>query len=356
MALAFKVMKDTARDPRRVEIIVPGYTCYSVPAAVERAGLVPRLCDVDPDTLSPDLASLANVDFDRVLAIVSANLYGLPNALQDIEELARRHGVLMLDDAAQALGAGIGGRAAGSFGDVGIWSFDKGKNITTLQGGVLSANAGPLSQSLAGAVAALPGAGAAATLTTLAKLPAYSVLLRPALYGAVRLLPLGLGLTPYETNYPITRFSRALAGLAASQFERLASINGQRIANAVRLREALSQVHGIRIPSVLAGAEAVYARFPLLVDRDLRRRLVGDLVEAGIGATTSYPRALADVPEVARLLPRDQAPTPGAREVADRIVTLPTHAYCPSSLPQLVAAIAAGALADSRNSEPRVSS
>ena len=65
-----------------------------------RAGLVPRICDVDPFTLSPDLESLGKVDLARVLAIVSANLYGLPNALHDIEGYSQRHGIFMLDDAA----------------------------------------------------------------------------------------------------------------------------------------------------------------------------------------------------------------------------------------------------------------
>lgn len=140
MTLAFAAMKRAAGDPRRVEIVLPGYTCYSVPAAVERAGLVPRICDVDPVTLTPDLDSLAGVDFSRVLAVVSANLYGLPNDLEATESLARHHGIFMLDDAAQALGARYRGRPAGNFGDVGLYSFDKGKNITTLQGGALVAD------------------------------------------------------------------------------------------------------------------------------------------------------------------------------------------------------------------------
>ena len=145
MTLALEGMKRAAQDPQRVEVIVPGYTCYSVPAAIERTGLVPRLCDVDPATLSPDLDSLVGIDTRRVLAIVSANLYGLPNALADLEGFARRHGLFMLDDAAQALGARYQGRPAGSFGDAGLCSFDKGKNITTLQGGVLLAGSGDLS-------------------------------------------------------------------------------------------------------------------------------------------------------------------------------------------------------------------
>ena len=89
MALALQAMQRAARDPRRREVVFAGYTCYSVPGSVERAGLVPRICDVDPATLSFDLDALAGIDFSRVLAIVSANLYGLPNELDELEEMLK---------------------------------------------------------------------------------------------------------------------------------------------------------------------------------------------------------------------------------------------------------------------------
>jgi dTDP-4-amino-4,6-dideoxygalactose transaminase len=332
-------MKLAARDPRRVEVIFPGYTCYSVPASIERAGLVPRICDVDPVTLSHDLDSLAGVDMSRVLAIVSANLYGLPNALQDIEDYARRHGIFLLDDAAQGLGGRYRDRPLGSFGDVGLFSFDKGKNITTLQGGVLVANSGELADALDEAMRRHLAAAPSATVPTLVQLPAYALLLRPQLYGLVRRLPLGLGLTPWETDFPIAPFSRALSGFAMVQLERLTEINGTRTRNAARLTEALSGLREVSMPRVLPGAEPVYPRYPVLVDAASRTELIAALEQAGIGATASYPRALIDVPEVTPRLPADQRPTPGAREVASCIVTLPTHAYTPGNTGARVAAV-----------------
>ena len=340
MTVAFEAMKQVARDPRRVEVVIAGYTCYSVPAAAERAGLVPRLCDVDPVTLSPDLDSLSSIDFRRVLAIVSANLYGLPNDLTGMEDFARRQGVFMLDDAAQALGARHKGRAAGSFGDVGLFSFDKGKNITTLQGGALVADAGPLAEAIESIAAALKAPRTVDVLATAIKLLAYVVLLRPWLYGSARRLPLGLGLTPYETDYPVRQFSRVLDGLVARQLERLGDINGIRSDNARRLRQALAEVRGIAMVNELPGAASVYARYPVLVDPDQRSRLIAALESVGIGATASYPKALIDVPEVARRLPADQAPTPGAHAVASRIMTLPTHGYSPRDLGSRIAAVA----------------
>jgi perosamine synthetase len=341
MTMVLAAMKEAA-DPARREVIVPAYTCYSVPAAVIRAGLQPRLCDVDPVTLSPRLEELQRFDARRVLALVSANLYGVPNDLPGLEAAARQMGAFMLDDGAQSLGAAIAHRPVGTFGDIGLYSFDKGKNITTLQGGALVARTGVLAHAVERHFERLPAAGAIDTLMLLAKLPVYSTLLRPALYGTVHRLPfLGLGRTVYEERYPITRLSTMLGGLAARMFERLHSINQVRVGNARRLMDALRGVAGIRGIEPLAGAEPVYVRLPLLVeDARQRQALLSALDRAGIGATGSYPQALCDVPEVAAVLPETDKNMPGARLVASSIVTLPTHPYCPPGLADRVREVA----------------
>ncbi|MBM0106217.1 DegT/DnrJ/EryC1/StrS family aminotransferase [Steroidobacter sp. S1-65] len=333
MTTILQAMYEISPDRGRNEVIVPGYTCYSVPAAIARAGLKPRLCDIDPATLSYDPAALARFDFSRVLAIVSANLYGIPNALHDIEALAARNGVFMLDDAAQSLGARLNGRAVGGFGDAGLYSFDKGKNITTIQGGAIVAGP-PLAAAMERHWQALDAASTVETLSLSAKMLVYATLLRPSLYGVVHRLPfLGLGRTAYEPRYPIARYSRALASLAERQYRRLDAINAVRTANAGRLRDALSATRGVRMAQLLPGAEPVYARFPMFVTESARRASVVEALDrAGIGATTSYPNALADVPEVAAMVPAQDLNTPGAREVANTIVTLPTHGYCPPDL------------------------
>jgi dTDP-4-amino-4,6-dideoxygalactose transaminase len=78
----------------------------------------------------------------------------------------------------------------------------------------------------------------------------------------------------------------------------------------------------------------------VLATVDDRAALIRNLEAAGIGATASYPRALIDVPQVVHRLAVNQRPTPGAREVARRIVTLPTHAYSPSGLAERVREVA----------------
>lgn len=338
MVLALQAMRDTVSDARRNEVIVPAYTCYSVPASVIRAGLQPRLCDVDPATLSMDLQALERFDCSRVLAIVTANLYGIPNQLGAIESFAQRAGVLLLDDAAQSLGAVLHGRPVGGFGDVGLYSFDKGKNITSLEGGALIASAAALSASIEARHNALPNTPATKTALTIIKLGAYSLLLRPGLYDFVRQLPgLGLGRTVYEDDYPLQKYSRPLAGFTSALLQQLQPLSERRRENARSLTAALRGLPQLQFIEPPPDSLPAYTRLPFLVTDPVRRNTVIErLNEAGIGATASYPCALCDVPEVARTLPQTDLLMPGAQRVASSIVTLPTHPYCPPDLPARV--------------------
>jgi perosamine synthetase len=109
----------------------------------------------------------------------------------------------------------------------------------------------------------------------------------------------------------------------------LDAFTAARRANADRVMAAIGAPRGVTRPPVPAGSEAAWLRLPLLVhDAGRRARLLAELTAAGIGATGSYPAALADVPELQpSLAGAGGGAFPGARTVASRIVTLPTHPY-----------------------------
>lgn len=334
MTLTLHAMRQVANDPQRDEVLIPAYTCYSVPASIERAGLRPRLCDIDPETLGIDPQALDRCDFSRVLAVVTANLYGLPNELTAIEDIARRRGVFLLDDAAQALGARLSGRAVGTFGDAGLYSFDKGKIISTMQGGVILSRGSAVETALDAVLRSVEPGSRSTSFLDIAKLAAYALCLRPTLYGRIRRLPfLGLGQTVYETRFPLHRLGGPQMGVAAVLARRIDELNDQRRRNAARLAESLEDAPGLKLPRLASGAEAVYARFPIRITHpEQRERTLAALDRAGIGASASYPRALADVPEVAAQLRSPADHMPGARLLASQIMTLPTHGYCPDDL------------------------
>jgi dTDP-4-amino-4,6-dideoxygalactose transaminase len=313
----------------RDEVIVPSYTCYSVPASIVKAGLKPRVVDIDPDTLDYDPDRLARTDFRRVAAIVATNLYGYPNDGAALEAVARSHGVLFIDDAAQAMGARLGGRAAGSRGDAGLLSFDKGKCVSAIDGGVIVLTNPAVEAAVAPQLAMLTRPATAETAGLLIKLAAYVTLLRPSLYWIPNGIPqLGLGDTRYTTEYPLAHPSRLLTVLARTMLDRLPAFAEARRVNADALAAALGELPGLSRPRPHPGAEPAYVRFPVLVrDRATQARMIAALRAAGIGATGSYPQALVDVPGLQDHLIGDPAASAGGRHVAERIVTLPTHPF-----------------------------
>lgn len=323
MTEVLKVLK--ARNPQRDEFVVPGYTCYSVAASGVRAGLRIRPLDVELATLDYQPAALETLDPERVLAVASANLYGIPNDLSRLEKWCSEGGVTLIDDAAQALGAQCRGRWAGTFGDVGIFSFDKGKNITTIQGGVVVCQNDALAGELRNAFDTLPEPPLSVALRQAFSLLGYWVLLRPELYWVPEAL-LPLGGTPFETDYPSTHMPWLLAPMAERLHERIDTLTDERVRNAERYDQLFEGVHGVAVIDKRDGTP-VYPRFPLLVDAAVRDDLVRLLQQSGLGASSSYPEAVVDIPELAAFMAPSVGNTPGAREVARRIVTLPTHAY-----------------------------
>lgn len=312
--------------PDRKTVLVPGYTCFSVAASILRAGLRVRPVDVDLTTLSYSPIALAEAYDPGVLCILSGNLFGSPDDLPFLEGFAAARGIFFLDDAAQALYATVGERWAGSFGDVGIFSLDKGKNITTMEGGAALIRNPELMGIVDRRWRQLPNRPIRTTPTLLAKLLVYAVFLRPSLYTLpARALPLGK--TPFETSFPIAKYSSLLAPLAERLLARVEEITEARRVRAEWIHNAIPSTPLIAAPTATSDG-AVHLRFPLvLADQEIRDRALMALSAAGLGATRFYPTALNEIPELQDSLDPNSPPTPNARALAHRILTLPTHEY-----------------------------
>ena len=288
--------------------------------------------DVSLATLDYEWAQLDAVDTGRTLAVIGTNLYGMPSDMPRLASFSRERRLFLVDDAAQALGASVGGRLSGTWGDVGIYSLDKGKNVSAMDGGLILSSNETVVRALEKEVAALPRPKSSDVLHALFKCGAYAAMLRPWLYWIPNAIPrLGLGQTMYDTSYAVEAYNRPLAALAVTMLRRLDAFTAARRANAAWLRANLSAVPGVALVEPHVKSEPVYLRFPILVaDPRLRRELLDELNAAGIGATTSYPRSLAAIPQLAPYH-ADPALAPNGVAVADRILTLPTHPFVAST-------------------------
>lgn len=116
------------------EVVVPSFTFYATAEAVVNAGAVPVFCDIDADTLCVSAGTVERALTPRTAAIVPVHLFGNVAPVDDL----RAFGLPLLEDAAQAAGAGSGGRRAGTLGDAATFSFFPSKNLGALgDGGAL---------------------------------------------------------------------------------------------------------------------------------------------------------------------------------------------------------------------------
>jgi dTDP-4-amino-4,6-dideoxygalactose transaminase len=120
------------------EVIMPSFTFVSTANAVALRGAVPVFVDIDPRTLNIDPVQARKAVTARTKAIFAVHYAGFPAEMDDLARIAADHGLLLVEDAAQALGSTYKGRQAGSLGDMAAFSFHETKNIISGEGGALT--------------------------------------------------------------------------------------------------------------------------------------------------------------------------------------------------------------------------
>jgi perosamine synthetase len=119
------------------EVIVPSFTFIAVANAVRYVGAQPVFADIDPETLNLDPASVEAAITPRTRALIVVHTFGRPADIPALLDLARRHNLVVIEDACEAIGAEIAGRRVGTFGAAGIFAFYPNKQITTGEGGMV---------------------------------------------------------------------------------------------------------------------------------------------------------------------------------------------------------------------------
>ena len=130
------------------EVIVPPLTMASTSMAVLQAGAVPVFADVDERTFLLSAAEIEKRITPRTKAVIPVSLYGLMPDMDAILELARRHGLTVIEDDAQCFGGTYKGKRAGTLGDMSSFSFQASKHLTCGEGGMVTTDSDELAQRL----------------------------------------------------------------------------------------------------------------------------------------------------------------------------------------------------------------
>jgi dTDP-4-amino-4,6-dideoxygalactose transaminase len=299
----------------RDEVAVPAYTCWSVPASVVRSGLRVRVLDVDPATLGFDGAAVETVSTARLAAIVGAHLFARSCDVAGlVREIRRRDGaVRVVEDSAQAWPL-----EAPSPADAVILSFGRGKPVALGGGGAVAHSGRPL--------AASDGAGREGGWLDAASLVATKILAKPLLYRLPSSLPfLGIGETVYEPGFDASpRMWSWQERLGSRVVDALPALRARRRDNARRIAEHVRRARGFSLPALPHDDGPL--RLPVLApSRATRERMLRELAARGVSASAMYPGTLLDVAALRPRVVNPDAPIPGARELADRLLTLPVY-------------------------------
>ena len=292
------------------EVIIPTVTYIATANAVRYCGATPVLVDVRPDTMNIDPQQIEQKITPRTRGIIPVHLYGHPADMEPLTQIARKHGLWVLEDAAEAHGAEVNGRRVGGLSECATFSFFGNKIVTTGEGGMVTTNDDELAVKL-------------------------------RLYR-------GQGVDPQRRywfpvigyNYRMTNIQAAI-GLA--QMETIDAALEDRQALAKLYDEALSPLKAqLVLPETQAGMRHVYWMYTIFLrDGDERKRdaVMHALDELGIETRpVFYP--MHELPPY-----KEDGVYPVADKWAQRGMNLPTHQFMGKEDVERVAAALAQALA-----------
>jgi perosamine synthetase len=275
------------------EVVTSPFTFVATLNAVLEAGATARFADIREDDFAVDPASVAEVVGDRTAVLMPVHLYGQTADMGPLTSLARQHGLHLVEDAAQAHGAGYDGQGAGSFGIAGCFSFYATKNVTTGEGGMITTS----DDAVADRLRLLRNQGMRSRYA-------------------------------YEMAGHNYRMTDLHAAVGVPQVARLPEITDRRRRNAARLTAGLAGLEGVRLPRELPGRSHVWHQYTVLLPESAdREAVVAALTATGIGSGVYYPRPVFDH-DCYRDDPRVvTADVPVARSVARRCLSLPVHQH-----------------------------
>lgn len=317
-ALALALIAARLQHPHivRPEVVLPGYGCPDLVAAAEFAGVHPVLADIGSNDPGYDLAVLPAALSANTVAVVAVNFLGIKERLAELRQIMPAD-VAIIEDNAQWFPE----PADDLSGDFVCLSFGRGKPVSLLGGGALLINELFAHEVLP----LLPIVPASAPSPSYAfKVFAYNGLLHPLAYGLVSRNPLfKLGRTVFK---PLAE----VAAMDAQRQSLLAANCRQHVMRSRAIEEKLRVViaHNPRLHDVAAtvmqrGGRLL--RYPVLCeDAEQQSALLGQLQQAGLGATAMYQRVLPEIPNVAERV-TIATELRGARSFAERLLTLPVH-------------------------------
>jgi len=264
------------------EVIVPSFTFAATANSVHLAGATAVFVDIETDYFAIDPAAVEAAITPRTRAIMPVHLYGHPADMPALSGIAKRHGLLVIEDAAQAHAAAIGGVPVGAWGDAATFSFYPTKNMTSGEGGMITTGSDEIARQL-------------------------------------RLLR-NQGMEKRYANEVVgfnTRMTDIHAAIGRVQLAKLAGWTAARQQNARFLSENIT---GVTTPKTAPDAEHVFHQYTVLVEGTDRDEFAAELTRRGVGNGVYYPTPVHRLPSFGLNLD-----LPNTERAASQVLSLPVH-------------------------------
>jgi perosamine synthetase len=264
------------------EVIVPSFSFAATANAVCLAGATPVFADIELNYFGLDPAAVEAAITTRTKAIMPVHLYGHPADLVALADIAQRHGLMLLEDAAQAHAASVNGIPVGAWSEAGSFSFYPTKNMTSGEGGMVT--------------------------TASAEVARQMRLLR------------NQGMEKRYANEVIgfnTRMTDIHAAIGRVQLTKLAGWTATRQANAAFLS---ANITGVITPPTAPGAVHVFHQYTIRVEGGERDAFAAELTKRGVGNGVYYPTPIHRLPSFGLSLD-----LPNTELAASQVISLPVH-------------------------------
>ena len=320
------------------EVILSPYTIYDVVNMVLAAAGVPVFADVDPATGNLSPRAVRECLTARTGAVLATHIHGLSCEIEAIQTICRAAGVPLVEDCAQCLGGVVGGRPVGSFGDVGVFSFSRAKNINTIYGGMAVTSNADLHRRMQQHVEGYAFERRSRLWRRAASTALLDALTAPLVFQGL-VFPLvrfdarrGSGLVDRITgaesgiqkrtslpDHYARRMTPMQARLALWQLKELDAQTKRRIAHARLYHDGLADLPWLQLPPFSDDGRHTYLSFP--VQSEQRDDLFVFLLERGRDVRRQYYHNLADTCAFDEF----RRPCPEASSVAARTLLLPIY-------------------------------
>jgi perosamine synthetase len=344
--------------PNKNKVLIPAYTCYSVPSAIVRACLKIKLCDMDPETLDFNYNQLSkiihppNTQLNQLnqlnepnepkqlnepnepkqpnkpfLAIIPAHLFGIPSDIERLRLLLGNAEIVIVEDAAQAMAGKQNDKKLGTFGDVSFFSLGRGKALSTVEGGIILTNRDDIARKISKILNHIAGYNVVELVKLISEALSLSLLMRPTLFWLPKSLPfLSLGATIYDSNFKIRQMTSFQAGMAKSWRNKISKFQNCRAKNSIAWTNLIKSLDTNELSAINHPPDSDLIRFPIRVDNlSLKKAILSQSEQKGLGIMPGYPDSINGIKQLRDVFPNQEFPV--AKEYSQKLLTLPVHPY-----------------------------